>query len=627
MAIKKLLILALILVALWPISSYADEPRISLEEIEKLIDSSPSRTLKAYFKTVPRGIKIKSYKITIEGIFREPDLEVILFKSRHQIASGMSGSPVYIKGKKIGAVAYSLNKFSNQHWGGISSISLMSKDAEAGHLRLSLVRSFTYKGMIFEPIALGSQTVKGLENFAGGKFMVISQTSSAISSRVKTKKPVLRAGMPIVVDLVEWTDEKGKTSTISAMGTITDINSKGRIFAFGHPFLDAKKVVYAFRTAEIINTIPSQENAYKLPGKRSEVLGAITVDSLYGIYGNIGSDELEKFRHFSLEFKKEGKFFHKFDIKVADSVLTPILAQVALEIIGNTYDAPLPQETGATQIESRVDIKDQKPFLWKGLFAFDSIKFGLQTFYISSYRVAFNAFFTEVYSFLFENSFGLKISDVSISVNFISGRSRVYKLGAYKFPDKVVYGRDPVLDILFVDENNIMPIAKKVTVAIDWSKVEKPVYTKNTLNTEKTPEKVVRGQLMIESAVFFLINLFNSEQQKLLPKYFLSPEDFLENFSNRLEINNQKIFVRLWLRSRSGLFDEIVIATKDIIPDGISADGSGWYVIKEGLKERKLMIKNEGVVVFYVNLPDIPDGYILDQKTHGIVNFEVVLEK
>ena len=105
MAIKKLLILALILVALWPISSYADEPRISLEEIEKLIDSSPSRTLKAYFKTVPRGIKIKSYKITIEGIFREPDLEVILFKSRHQIASGMSGSPVYIKGKKIGPTA------------------------------------------------------------------------------------------------------------------------------------------------------------------------------------------------------------------------------------------------------------------------------------------------------------------------------------------------------------------------------------------------------------------------------------------------------------------------------------------------------------------------------------------
>lgn len=625
MIIKKLLFLALMLAILWPVSSYAAEPRMSLEEVEKLIDSSPSKTLKAHFLTVPKGTKIKRFNIIIDGVLKLPELEVIIFHSKHQIAGGMSGSPTYIKGKKIGAVAYSMNSFSNIYWGGISPISLMSKDAEAGHSRSSLVRSFTYKGMVFEPIAMGFQTVKGLENFAGGKFVVTSQTSQGTFS--KTQKPTLRAGMPIVIDLIEWTDETGKISTIGSMGTITDVDDRGGVFAFGHPFLNAKTVVYAFRTAEIINTVPSQDNAYKLTGKRSDVLGAITVDSSHGIYGNVGLDELKRLHHFNLEFKKRGDFFHRFDIKIADSVLTPILARSAFIYIGNIYGAPLREEKSATQIESKVDIEGQEPISWKGLFASNLIKFGLDDLYISSYDVAHNAFFSKVYDLLFDNNFGLKISNVSISVNFISGKSQVYKLGAYKFPNKIVYGQDPVLDILLVDENNIMPIAKKVVVAIDWSKVEKPVYTKNTINTGKTPEKVVHGQLMIESAAFFLNNLFNTEQQKLLPEYFLDSKDFLENLSNRLDVTNQKIFVRLWLRSRSGLFDETIASAKDIMPEGVSADDSGWHVIKEGLKERKLTIKNEGVAVFNVNLPNIPDGYILDQMTKETMSFEVVLDK
>ena len=172
-----------------------------------------------------------------------------------------------------------------------------------------------------------------------------------------------------------------------------------------------------------------------------------------------------------------------------------------------------------------------------------------------------------------------------------------------------------------------MPIAKRVSVEIDWGKVEKPIYTRNTLDTEKTPEKVVNGILKIESAAFFLNTLSDSEKQKVTPGYFLGPIDFLENLSRRLEITNQKIFLRVGLTARSGLFDEAIANSKDIMPSGISADDPGWLVIKEGLKERKLTVKDEGMVVFYLNLPDIPDGYVLDQSTYEIIYFEVVLDK
>jgi len=609
------------------VSVFADPKLMSLEETEKLVDSSPSKAVNAYFESVERGIKIKRYDITVRGVYREPGLTMVLFTTSHKIVAGMSGSPVYINGKKIGALAYRVNNFnfSKPSWGGISPISLMLKDADSGY-QSKPVKAFSYRGMIFEPIALGPQSIKGLEGFAGGKFMITSQISQGASFKIK--KPVFRAGMPIVVDLVEWTDEKGETASISAMGTITHIDDSGRVFAFGHPFLDAKKVVYGFRTAEVVGTVFSEDSPFKLSGKRSEILGAITVDSLYGIYGSTSLNELKRLHHFSLKFKREGKSIHEFDIKIADSVMTPIIAQAAFANIGKAYGAPLAQESSVTQIESRIDLEGgYKPITWKGLFASYSIKFGAATLRSSSYDVASENFLTNIYDTLFDNSYDLKISNVSVSVNFVPGKSRVYKLGAYKFPNKVVYGQNPVLDIMFVDENNLMPIAKKVTVAIDWSKVEKPVYAKETIETEKVSEKVIRGMIRISGAEFFVNTLSSGEKQKLLPEYFLGPEDFLENLSKRLEINNQKIFIRVALRAKSGLLDEAIVSAKDIMPNGISSDDDEWYVIKGGLKDRKVTIKNEGVVMFSVGLPNIPDGYVLEQNFQEIFVFEVVLDK
>ena len=81
------------------------------------------------------------------------------------------------------------------------------------------------------------------------------------------------------------------------------------------------------------------------------------------------------------------------------------------------------------------------------------------------------------------------------------------------------------------------------------------------------------------------------------------------------------------MRARSGLLDEAIANAKDIMPDEISSDDDGWYVIKDGLKDRKVTIKNEGTVMFSVNLPNFPDGYVLDQNFKEIFVFEVVLDK
>lgn len=603
---------------------------MSLEEVGKLIDSSHNKEVQAYFKSVERGTTIRKYDIILRGILREPGLNVVMFVTSHRIAAGMSGSPVYINGKLIGAVAYSFNsppEPSDYSWGGISPISAMMKESKQGSLLSGMVATFHYKGMLFEPIPVGyHQLIPEFEPLAGNKLVITTSQSSRDRSKIK-KNPVLKAGMPIVVDLIEWTDEQGETTTISAMGTITYIDANNRVYAFGHPFYGAKNVVYSFRTAELIGTVPDGR-PYKLGWKQSDVLGAITFDGAYGIYGTTSVDELKKLHHFDLEFKSDGKTIHNFDIKVADSILTPLLAQAALGRIGSVGGAPVPEEASITQLDVKVQLQGREAIVWKELFASSVTKFGPSTIRTSSYEAAYGTFFSGVYSLLLDNKHGLKISNVLISADFIRGKSQVFKLGDSRFPNKIVWGQDPILEILLVSQDNVVAIAKKASIKVDWTKVEKPVYTKDTIDTEKDSEKVVRGMLGIGSSAWFLNTLTFGEQQRVMPEYFLGPEDFLENLALRLEFTNQKIFVRLALKSRSGLFDETIAKAEDIIPKEASENKEfGWYVIEGGLKDRKTSIKNESMVVFYLDLPSIPSGYVIDQRFNENLFFEVVLDK
>ena len=135
----------------------------------------------------------------------------------------------------------------------------------------------------------------------------------------------------------------------------------------------------------------------------------------------------------------------------------------------------------------------------------------------------------------------------------------------------------------------------------------------------------MRGILSISSSSSFFNNLTSSESQALMPQYFLGAGDFLENLSRRLGINNQKVFVRFVMKARSGLFDDQIANAKDIMPQDISGETSGWHTIDGGMKERKVTVKNEGVVVFYLDLPQVPDGYVVDQNLNEVVFFEIVL--
>src|SRR3989338_4300751 len=156
-------LLLVVLAIFWSGVAFAG-PVSTSEEIQKLIDSSRSKSVDARFYTVLKGTEIESLKIKIKGVFRQPGLEIIIFTSKHSIAAGMSGSPTYVNGRLMGAVSYSISGSSDEYWGGISPISSMCEDSLRGEQK-SNPQSFIYEGKKFVLISLGFESVPGLNTF------------------------------------------------------------------------------------------------------------------------------------------------------------------------------------------------------------------------------------------------------------------------------------------------------------------------------------------------------------------------------------------------------------------------------------------------------------------------------
>src|SRR5947207_15767874 len=84
--------------------------------------------------TVWQGSKVEEFKVNILGVLRNvigPRRDLILARleggplADTGVIAGMSGSPVYIDGRMVGAISYSLGAFSKEPLAGITPINEM----------------------------------------------------------------------------------------------------------------------------------------------------------------------------------------------------------------------------------------------------------------------------------------------------------------------------------------------------------------------------------------------------------------------------------------------------------------------------------------------------------------------
>src|SRR5215208_7432301 len=101
-------------------------------------------------RTVFEGDRLDEFKVHIIGVLRNvigPKRDLILARleggplANAGVIAGMSGSPVYIDGRLVGAVSYSLGQFSKEPIAGITPIAEMTADATLPAVRRQVARA------------------------------------------------------------------------------------------------------------------------------------------------------------------------------------------------------------------------------------------------------------------------------------------------------------------------------------------------------------------------------------------------------------------------------------------------------------------------------------------------------
>lgn len=244
---------------------------------------------------------------------------------RTGVISGMSGSPVFVDGKLVGAVGYRFGAFTTDPIAGITPIERMlavsdppregvaragsssrtrALAAREGHAATStpVVLGMTTYG-VAEPIAVplvvsgldpavaaafqGALRERGYGPLVAGGSMgaaTAASTSTSVSKPVGAKQTPrgerLFAAGPIAGLLV------GGAVDMAAVGTVTWVKGD-RFLAFGHPFRGTGRSAVAVASADIVTTVPSAAGSFKL-GQASGVVGRLTDDRVHAIAGTLG---------------------------------------------------------------------------------------------------------------------------------------------------------------------------------------------------------------------------------------------------------------------------------------------------------------------------------------------------
>jgi SpoIVB peptidase S55 len=333
-------------------------------------------------RTVFEGDRLEEFKVHIIGVLRNsigPRRNLILAKleggplANTGVIAGMSGSPVYIDGRLVGAVSYSLGQFSKEAIAGITPIDEMTADATLpgprrqvarvdlqmpltqDSLRASLRQAFAW----IRPFAdspsdvqvFGDQSVSAgigtmlrpiatplsfggfdpgvidpvVSAFRDQGFVTImagsEQLALAQSQSNGSRGPALRPGDPIGVGLMNGDFEVGAT------GTVTEVDGT-RVYAFGHPFYQLGPTQFPMTRAHVFTVLPSLAASQKI-ASTGEVVGIVSQDRATTIAGTLGPGPSMIPVTLTLSSERGTRKSFKIGI-VRDQLFTPLLAYVAI---------------------------------------------------------------------------------------------------------------------------------------------------------------------------------------------------------------------------------------------------------------------------------------------------------
>ncbi len=288
-------------------------PKAGKVEIFHLKDIRPGMMGTAW--TVFQGMDPEPVPIEIVGVWKNgsgPRQDVILAKMGGKakitnVAAGMSGSPVYIDGKLVGAVALRMSTFSPDAVCGITPIELMLEIPQYDQSRPMDAKTPDKPGTnraaaastppgfssamqeIDTPLVLSGFSSQAVDAFSPFFHqMGITAVQGGSGAGPLTAKPV--AGWRDSLNPGEAVSGVLVSGDMSAtgMGTVT-YNDGKKILAFGHPFFNLGPLDMPMAKSEILMVLSSAFQPTKF-GNATGVVGALRQDRFSGIMGELGAE-------------------------------------------------------------------------------------------------------------------------------------------------------------------------------------------------------------------------------------------------------------------------------------------------------------------------------------------------
>jgi hypothetical protein len=243
-------------------------------------DIRPGMT--GYGLTVFHGTKIDTFNVEIIDIMKDhvPKGDLILARlsggvvDTAGVIAGMSGSPIYVDGKLLGALAYSFGFFPTESLAGITPIEEMLNPPSGAYLPRS--GKFSRIKLPIGCPGLDDQMLEELQK----QLPCFDVMKTQEGGEIRNDSVILRPGASMGVLLLEG------DLTWCAMGTCTYVQGDN-VWGFGHPMAALGKTELPMTGGYIYSVVPSTCYSYKI-GTPTKVVGTIENDSDRGIAGIMG---------------------------------------------------------------------------------------------------------------------------------------------------------------------------------------------------------------------------------------------------------------------------------------------------------------------------------------------------
>lgn len=272
--------------------SQAPAPAVELAPVSEL-----ARGMRGYGLTVVEGTRIDTFGVEILGVERNsmlPGRDVILVRlsglglEETGLVAGMSGSPVYVEGRLVGAVAWGW--FAADEPVGLLTpihemLAVMERDlstpargsaaAPAPARPSGLVR-------LAAPVwvsGVGRGTAQRMTELLSP--LGLEPLLSPAGEDPSLDTPPLRAGSAVGVQLV------GGDLSMVGIGTVTHVDGD-RLVAFGHDFVGSGAIDLPMTGAHIFGVLDHRFRSFKL-GAATATVGAVRQDRFGGIAGLTGA--------------------------------------------------------------------------------------------------------------------------------------------------------------------------------------------------------------------------------------------------------------------------------------------------------------------------------------------------